>query len=115
MSAPATRPRQHQHRLSPAEVADLIADYQSGMSVAAVAKKHHVCLVTAARWLTTNGITIRPNKGGIPRNQLASAAALRNRGWSWAKIGQYYGCSHAAARTAVLRFVQVAAEGPAAP
>lgn len=90
-------------RLTVTEVQALVDDYLSGMSVTLVASKHHVHPHTATRWLTKSGISIRPNKIGIPPNNLMEAVNLREAGWSWKKLGTRYGCSHTAARRAILK------------
>lgn len=89
-------------RLTVREVQALVDDYLSGMSVALVAKKHHVHPHTATRWLAKSGIPIRPNKTGILPAHLPEAVSLREAGWSWMKLGSRYGCSHTAARRAIL-------------
>ena len=45
------KPRMRQHRLNEAQVAALVADYQSGMSTGELARKYVVDTETAARWL----------------------------------------------------------------
>lgn len=89
-------------RLTITEVQALVDGYLSGMSVTQVARKHHVHPDTATKWLTKSGVMIRPNKIGIPSNHLPEAVTLRQAGWSWKKLGVRYGCSHTAARRAVL-------------
>ena len=89
-------------RLSRAEVQLLIDDYQSGMSVCEVARMHHIHPQTATLWLTKAGISIR-HKIGIPRDNLPEALSLREAGWGWKKLGAHYGCSHTAARNAILQ------------
>lgn len=58
---------------------------------------------TATGWLTKEGISIRPNNTGIPPDRLLEAVRLREDGWSWKKLGARYGCSHTAARRAILK------------
>jgi len=100
---PAVRVRQHQIRLNASQVAQLVADYQAGASVSALTRKYRIRHETAVRWLKINGVTIRPNRVGVPKERLAKAVALRNQGWSWYQLGRHYGCSHTAVRNALLR------------
>jgi hypothetical protein len=63
--ATTKRLRQRQNRLNQDQVDALVDDYQSGLSIADVAKKHHVCIVTATSWLKVRGVEIRPKFSAV--------------------------------------------------
>lgn len=86
------KPRMRQHRLNEAQVAALVADYQSGMSTGELARKYVVDTETAARWLKLHGV-FRAHKPGMLDDQMAEVRALRDAGWTYTKIGARYGCS----------------------
>lgn len=58
---------------------------------------------TATLWLNRSGVNVRPNKVGISPDRVLEAVDLRENGWSWKKLGDRYGCSHTAARRAILK------------
>ena len=95
--------RQRQTRLKPEQMAQLTADYESGMSVAAVAEKYGVAPETASRRLRAAGVTIRPAALAIPEPEVETARRLRAEGWSYERIGTRYGCSRAGAYKALKR------------
>jgi hypothetical protein len=74
--------RQRQHRLSPDEVTQLLADYQAGLTVAAVAAKHQVDVKTATKHLTDHGIAIRQKKVAISASEHSTLLELKAAGWS---------------------------------
>jgi hypothetical protein len=80
-----------------------VADYEAGMSVVATGKKHRVSDETVVRWLKVNGISVRPQKVSLPKNKHPEILRLRVQGWSWTKIGGYYGCSRQAVPHALKR------------
>jgi len=96
--------RQAQVRLTPVQVAALVADYEAGAANVAVARKYGVHHETAANHLRASGAVLRPRKIGIPKTELPRAQALRAQGWMYAAIGRRYGCSRTAASRALLRF-----------
>lgn len=87
-----------------------MADYQSGMTTIATAKKHHVCEDTVVKWLRASGVELRPAKTGIPPDQMAEAAALHAAGWSYRKIARHYGCADTTVRKHLKRYVPGAEE-----
>lgn len=98
------RARQRQNRLSAAQVADLVADYEAGLSIQKLAAKYKIRHETVARWLKRSGIEQRPLKIGIPRDRLAEALGLRKDGWSYARIGKRFGCSGTAVSSALRKY-----------
>lgn len=56
--------------LKPEQVAEMTADYESGMTVVAVAKKYGVAPETASRRLKANGVAIGPATAAIPASEL---------------------------------------------
>lgn len=97
------RPRQAQHRLTKDQVAVLVADYESGLSIRATGKKHGVCEETVLRWLNMHGVAVRPQKVCLSTKHLAEARALRAEGWSYRRIGAHFGCSHESVRKILRR------------
>ncbi|GAA1549176.1 hypothetical protein GCM10009788_58800 [Nocardioides humi] len=91
-----------QRRLNQDQVASLVADYQGGMTIKALTVKYNVRHETVSRWLAVNGVAVRPAPAGMPCGKLVEARALREAGWTWKRLGERYGCSHTAARKAVL-------------
>ncbi|MFT4165684.1 MAG: hypothetical protein QM650_10635 [Microlunatus sp.] len=90
--------------LKPEQVAAMTADYESGMTVVAVAKKYGVAPETASRRLKANGVTIRPpTVSAIPTSELETARRLRAEGWTYTRIAARYGCSRAGAFKALER------------
>lgn len=89
----------------------MVADYESGLSIGELTRRYNIRHETAARWLTVNGIAIRPAKTtGIPNDQLPEAAKLHTTGWSYHKLGRHYGCSDTTVRKLLKRYRQAANE-----
>ena len=95
------RPYQRQRRLGHEQVAALVADYRSGLSIHQLTRKYGLRYETACRWLDANDVPRRP-KGGVPATRLDEAIELRGRGWTYAQIAEHVGCSKSSARRAVL-------------
>ena len=89
---PYEPPRQRQVRLSPDRAAMLVADYAAGDSREAVAARYGVHVETATRHITKAGLKVR-RPHGIPANELPTARALYNQGWTYKEIGANYGTS----------------------
>lgn len=101
VSAPSRLPRQLV-RLKPDQVRDLVASYQSGMSVTEVAQKFSVTPETASAKLRAAGITIRHQKPTIPESELDTLRTLYEQGATLVDLGKRYGCS----RTTVANALQ---------
>jgi hypothetical protein len=78
------------------------------MPLYTVAKKHGVRHETARRHLVLAGVTIRPLKIGIPKDELVVAWQLRQDGWTYKAIGEKYGISRTAATKVLAKFHQAA-------
>lgn len=68
------------------------------MTVAAVAKKYNVSLITATAHLHRRGIEIRQQQR-IPDGRLTEAAELHAAGWTYVQLGKRYGCSRTTVST----------------
>lgn len=90
-------------RLEAEQVAQLVADYQAGETVAGVARKYRVSVETASRWLRVSGVQTRRQEVGIPAEEVADARVLREAGWTLQAIGERYGCSRTAVANALRR------------
>ena len=77
--------RQAQRRLSPAELAALIADYEAGTRVCELAKAYELHRTTVARHVARAGKT-RPV---MTEAQIDEAVALYREGWTLHNVGQH--------------------------
>lgn len=89
-------------RLSAEQASALIADYEAGASVLAVARKYRVAPETATRRIRLAGVPIRSIKPGLTPDQVVRARELHASGWSYVRIGAALGFSHTAVRRALL-------------
>jgi hypothetical protein len=65
--------RQRQNRLTASEVDDLVADYESGLSVRQTAYKHQVHRTTVMNWLKKRSVQTRRNERKMTDAQVAAA------------------------------------------
>jgi hypothetical protein len=79
--------RQAQRRLSPAELATLIAEYQAGARVCELAKNYELHRTTVARHVARAGKT-RPV---MIEAQIDEAVRLYRDGWTLHNLGQHLG------------------------
>ncbi len=82
-------PKQTQVRLSRDQVAELIASYQAGSTLAEVATKFGVYVRTAAAHLEREGIAQRRHR--LTADQVVEAVRLYEAGCSTIQIGHHFG------------------------
>jgi hypothetical protein len=89
----AARPRPRVHnirkRLSPDDIARLVADYEAGSSTAALMKHYGLGKGTVLRILNEAGVTRKQNTGTV--EQINQAVELYTQGWSLVRIGEHLG------------------------
>lgn len=88
--------RERQRRLSPDEVAQIIADYKAGASIKGLAAKYALHRATVGAQLTRHAVPRRPK--GLKREQVHEAARLYEQGWSLARLGEHFGVSSSTVR-----------------
>ncbi len=88
-SVPTARPRIHavRKRLSPDTIAQLVADYQAGLSTAVLMERYHIGKGPVLRLLDQAGVTRHPNT--LSDEQLAEAAELYRQGWSLVRLSEH--------------------------
>jgi transposase-like protein len=96
---PVTR-RQRQCRLSAAQTAQVVQQYQAGDDTRVVAERWGISRKTVAEHLRRAGVT--PRRRGLSPEQVQAAIELYGAGWSLARIGHRFGCD----RGVVLRALE---------
>jgi predicted DNA-binding protein (UPF0251 family) len=106
---PRARPRstrQRQVRLSPDELAELVAEYQAGFDSYDLAVRWGVHRHTVSEHLKRAGVQTRFQ--GLADFQVAEAKRLYLAGWSLARLGEHFDCDastvHRALRLAGMSF-----------
>jgi hypothetical protein len=102
--------RQVHHRLSQAEVAEMISAYRQGEPVKELAQRFGIHRVTVTAILRRHDVELH-RVGLVPAEVLAAADHYR-RGWSLARLGSKYGVDPATVWRA-LRLAGVAMRSPA--
>lgn len=88
-------------RLTPNQVAQLVADYQTGAPSTELMERYQLGKGTVLRILDDNGVTRR--RQAMTADQAADAIALYLSGWSLAKVGRHFGREHTAIRDVLER------------
>jgi hypothetical protein len=70
-------------------VAQLVADYQSGMATTRLTSKYNLGKGTVLRLLRSHGVTLRHQP--LTPAQIAEAIQLYKQGWSLARVGAHLG------------------------
>lgn len=89
--APPFAQRQHQRRLDPDEVAQLVAEYEAGDDMTVLAKTWSLHRTTVALHLQRAGVALR--RQGLNPTQIDQAVRLYAEGWSCLRLGERFGCS----------------------
>jgi hypothetical protein len=76
-------------RLGPEVIAQLVADYQAGLSTTVLTSKYSLGKGTVLRILDDHGVTRRHQP--LTEEQMQQAVELYQQGWSLARVGQYLG------------------------
>jgi transposase-like protein len=98
---PPTARRQQQRRLSPAQVEQVVQQYQAGDDMRIVAERWGISRKTVAEHLRRAGVT--PRRQGLSSEQVRTAIQLYAAGWSLARIGARFGCDHSVVLRALER------------
>ncbi len=85
---PLARPVQR--RLTAAQVAELVAEYQAGADMKELAVRWHAHRTTVAGHLRRAGVELR--RQGLSEDQLGEAVRLYGEGWSLLRLADRYGC-----------------------
>ena len=76
-----------QRRFSRETIAQLVADYQTGLSTAVLMQRYHLGKGPVLRILDQAGVTRHPNT--LSDEQLAEAAELYRQGWSLVRLSEH--------------------------
>jgi len=98
---PPSAQRQHQRRLIPAEIAQLVAEYQNGHDMQVLARTWGLHRTTVAAHLQRAGVVLR--RQGLSPAQTTQAIALYIEGWSCQRLGERFGCSAETVRQDLMR------------
>ena len=99
--AKRSKPRQAQHRLTSKHRDQLVAEYLSGASMLALAKRWGLHRTTVAEHLRRAGVGIRQR--GIPAEKLNEAIRLYTEGWSCQRLAERYDCDDETVRQTLKR------------
>jgi len=77
--------------LKPAQVAALVAGYQSGKAMKELAAEFGVNRLTVSAHLRRAGVPIR--RGGLDQDQAVEAVRLDGAGWSSGRLAEMFGVS----------------------
>jgi uncharacterized protein (DUF433 family) len=102
----ATERRQRQVRLNKAQTVALVAEYQAGASITALAAKYHVDHATVVLRLKRAGVPTRPPGHAIPDGELPRVLELRSQGWTYTQIAERYGCCRRTVQNTLRREMQ---------
>ncbi len=98
---PVSKPRLPQRRLTPPEIHQLLAEYQSGDSMKTLATRWGVHRTTVAGHLRRGDVHLR--RQGVPDDDLAEAARLYGEGWSCLRLADRYDCAGETIRQALIQ------------
>ncbi len=82
--------RQTQRRLTAGQVAQLVAEYEAGDDIAALATRWNLHRTTVAAHLRRTGIQLR--RQGLSDDQLTEAIHLYSQGRSLQRLAESFGC-----------------------
>ncbi|MFV2195041.1 helix-turn-helix domain-containing protein [Nocardiopsis sp. LOL_012] len=89
-------------QLKPAQVEELIAEYQAGATVYQLADRFGIERRTVSNILKRNGIT--PRWRHLTDEQIEEAIQLYCEGWSLAKLGKRFGVADTTIRAQLLKY-----------
>ena len=84
---PAVKRHKITQRLSPETIAQILAEYQSGISTPVLAKQYDISTTAVKRLLHINGVLVR-RYHRLSEDEVLAAVKLYEAGWSLAKIGR---------------------------
>ena len=100
---PPVEPLQVQHYLSAEEITELVAAYQDGASLQALARQFNAHAQTVMAHLARNGVERRPNGQKLFGERLEEARRLRREGWSLNDLAAKFDVSYDTMRRAMLK------------
>lgn len=95
------QPRQAQRRLTPQQVERLVAEYEAGADMKALAARWTMHRATVAAQLRRAGVVLR--RQGVPEDKLHEAIQLYGEGWSCQRLAERYGCDDETVRQTLKR------------
>jgi hypothetical protein len=101
LPARAVKRRQTQRRLTPQQVARLVAEYEVGADMKALAARWHMHRGTVAAHLRRAGVALR--RTGVPNDRLDEAVRLYGEGWSLQRLAERYRCDDETVRQLLKR------------
>lgn len=94
--------RQQQHRLTATEKVAIAQQYQAGAEMRELAAAFRVHRTSISHCLRELGIPLRHQ--GLRAEDLPVAARLYEGGWSLARLGKKYGCTHTTVRLRLMEY-----------
>lgn len=91
--------------MSPAVVAELVADYEAGMSTPKLCKRYGLSKTSVLKLLREAGMKTRQR--GLNDQQVAQAVELYNQGHSYAEIGRRLGKAKSSVREVLRRNIPI--------
>lgn len=101
LAQPLVPTRQVQTRLTPERVAQLVADYEAGTDMNALARTYSIHRQSVRAHLAKADVEVR--RDGLTEPQIDEAVRLYLAGSSLAKLGEQFGCDHTTVRRALKR------------
>jgi lambda repressor-like predicted transcriptional regulator len=93
--------RQAQRRLTPQQVERLVAEYEAGTDMKALAARWTMHRATVAAQLRRAGVVLR--RQGVPEDKLHEAVRLYAEGWSCQRLAERYRCDDETVRQTLKR------------
>jgi uncharacterized protein (DUF433 family) len=100
---PARPGRQVQHRLQPAEIADLLDAYQQGSGATELAERYAINRATVLEHIRRAAIEQRSERFKLSEEQVTEAIELYAKGWSTIRLGEHFGVDDCTIRSALIR------------
>lgn len=91
------------HRLSPAEVAELVLAYRRGASQRELARRFKVDKHTVRAHLDRHGVVRRPIKALSTTQEDQAVSLYVDHGWTLAEVGQKLGVDHSTVRNVLVK------------
>lgn len=98
---PPRAPQGAEDRLGPVGIAQLVADYQAGISTTQLMRLYDLGKGSVLRLLEANGVPRR--RQGLTPTQVEEAARLFRLGWSLSRIGRRFGKDHGVVSRALIQ------------
>lgn len=103
VNRPASSRTSRVHRLTSAEVEDLVARYEAGESTRALATDFGRGRETVSRALRNAGVELRRKRRRLTDTNVTEAAHLYSEGWTLSQLGQKFNVGQETIRRELLR------------